>query len=280
MLARLDSLRARFDADTMAMYYRLRAWVSARRGFLDGLDWLNMLSRLVPMTFSLVTQYVCVLRFQGLTPAPAIAEWIRRGEEILAREPGVHDGNRASFLGHQAFFLMRNGRAAEALSLLEQAGAENLRRLTHSSGVARMYAERGEANRLLGNRQQALLWLGEARRLQRHFRYDGERADFSLTYRAKLETNRTRARLYLERAHRIQTQQLNRMGEARTLLLQARLGNDPGATFPLRARVLELREQLPALGQCPLLARVLARWDDWTSGQLEPDEHGDLYWGV
>jgi hypothetical protein len=69
------------------------------------------------------------------------------------------------------------------------------------------------------------------------------------------------------------------MGEARTLLLEARLADDTRLTGPLRHRLLELKEQVPALSQCRVLAKVLDHWDQWV-GNLAPDETGDLFWRV
>jgi hypothetical protein len=70
------------------------------------------------------------------------------------------------------------------------------------------------------------------------------------------------------------------MGEARTLLLQARVADDPAEVRAIKARVLLLKQQVPALRQCRLLASVLRRWRKWSEGGLQPDRSGDPFWGV
>jgi len=108
----------------------------------------------------------------------------------------------------------------------------------------------------------------------------GDRADFSWTYLAKLQAGSASAKHVLAQAKATQLEFQDRMGEARTLLLEARLSPDARSTPAAKQRILELKAQVPALGPCPLLAKVLDRWDAWTSGTLTADESGDLFWGV
>ena len=107
----------------------------------------------------------------------------------------------------------------------------------------------------------------------------GERAAFSWTYLAKLQAGSAIAMQILSQAKATQLEYHDRMGEARTLVLEARLLADARAAQPLRQRILELKEQLPAPGQCRLLAKVLQRWTEWASGDLAADETGDVFWG-
>jgi len=46
----------------------------------------------------------------------------------------------------------------------------------------------------------------------------------------------------------------------------------------LKPRVVELRDQLPALNQCRLLSKILSHWDAWIGGADDPDGGPDRYW--
>ena len=47
-----------------------------------------------------------------------------------------------------------------------------------------------------------------------------------------------------------------------------------------KARLLELRQERPALAQCPLLAKILTHWKSWVGGGPDPDGHPDNFWCV
>jgi hypothetical protein len=68
------------------------------------------------------------------------------------------------------------------------------------------------------------------------------------------------------------------MGEARTLLLESRLRRDIAGAASLKPRLLELRDQLPALNQCRLLSKILSHWAAWVGGADDPDGGPDRYW--
>lgn len=99
-------------------------------------------------------------------------------------------------------------------------------------------------------------------------------------YLAKLQPQRTMALTMLEQAESMQVRNRNRLGEARTILLKARLAEPDAETTALRERVLRLKDGVPALGRCRLLAKVLSRWDAWVEDKDLPDESGDVFWGV
>jgi hypothetical protein len=120
--------------------------------------------------------------------------------------------------------------------------------------------------------------LDEAHGLQEAYELEGDLADFALTYRAKLETDPARALELIDQAKTIQTRLGNVMGEARTVLLQARLRRDPAVAGQYKARLHELREMRPALSQCRLLAKILDNWEAWTSGGADPSGGTDFYW--
>jgi len=280
LMAGLERHRARIEPQQLSRYLCLRARIQARRGFLDGPQLLNEAASRRVAPADLITDYVCVYRFAGLAPSPGIADWIARGRTLLAASPDDMHGNATAFLGHVAYAFNREGNPQAALATVQEALHHHDWPATGPRCQARLLAERGEAYRLLGNPQEARHWLCEARRLQWRGNHKGELADFTLTYRAKLEPNRRRANLWLARAKKIQTAHRNTMGLARTAVLQARLSDDPAGIRELKASVIALREVRPALAQCLLLSKIMARWDDWTSGRLTPDEHGDIFWGV
>jgi hypothetical protein len=70
----------------------------------------------------------------------------------------------------------------------------------------------------------------------------------------------------------------NVMGEARTLLLEARLASNPTVAARSKARLKELRGLRPALCQCRLLAKLLDNWKEWTNRAADPDGGNDYFW--
>jgi hypothetical protein len=110
------------------------------------------------------------------------------------------------------------------------------------------------------------------------FRYDI--ADYTLPYLAKLQESANAAIETLLQAESIQKSFRNQMGETRTLLLEARVASGDTHASSLKERIRSLKEQVPALGQCKLLKKVVERWEEWTSGNPSPDETGDVFWGV
>ncbi|MCR4413045.1 MAG: hypothetical protein NUV77_11555, partial [Thermoguttaceae bacterium] len=143
----------------------------------------------------------------------------------------------------------------------------------------RLLATLGDAYRVLGHRWRARRALRKAERLLSDFRHVGELADFPLTGLGKLEPDPQRATAHLRRAIAIQRAMADEVGLARTLLLEARRAGDPAVAEQNRREVISLRERLPGLQACPLLARILDQWDAWCS---EPDagSERDLYWGL
>jgi len=255
---------------------RYRAWIQARRGFPDGAVTLDAIAR---ETVS-VNDYLEFYSGLGLGSPPQMEEWIRRGERFVPQMIASDPRTAAAFLGYKARHLMRTARPRAALDVLERACEHDLRWLAYPTMLGRILADRGEVNRLLGDRREALYWLREAGRFQKAYHLDADLADSTFLYRAKLEPSFSLALRWLTRALSIQTRSGNRVGEARSLLLQARLSSDMRLGTQIHQRILQLHEQLPALAQCALLSKVLARWAEWTSGELTRDANGDEFWGV
>ena len=267
-----------FQLESISEYLRLRAWIQSRRGFLDGIPALDALAQSQPMTLSVANAYLCAYRYQGLIPPRAIEVWIRRGREFLSPGPEPSDGAALPFLGHWGYCLLRNGRADEALRTLQNACQPSRRESAIPAAIARALADYGDPWRALGHHTAAATLFAEAQRLQTEHEFEGDLADFALTYRAKLEPNPARALELLGQAKTIQTRLRNVMGETRTLLLEARLLRNSAATAQHKARLHELRGMRPALSQCRLLAKILDNWEAWTNGAADPDGGTDCYW--
>lgn len=259
---------------------RLHTWVQCRRGFLDGLPILDGLAGEHRETLWLTTDYLTTYRFAGLVPRPETAEWVQTGLDLLHRHPDQPPYTLTAFHEHRGSFLMTEGRLEEAREALQLACATPRQALPDTRIVCRAMAMLGEVYRRLGRRSEAARMLEEAMAEQTAHEFPGDRASFSWTYLAKLQAGSAIARNILAQAKATQLEFQDRMGEARTLLLEARLAPDGHATDPPRQRVLQLKEQVPALSQCRLLAKVLDHWDDWTGNGLAPDESGDIFWGV
>jgi hypothetical protein len=137
--------------------------------------------------------------------------------------------------------------------------------------LAEVYRRTGAAARA-----QALLDEAMAAQMEHHFR--GDLADLSLPCLAKLQTDPARARAILADSKAIQVAMASRVGEARTLLLEARFSAAADQAAAMKRRVIELQGQVPALNQCRLVRKILDRWQLWAGGQRSPDETGDIFW--
>lgn len=258
-------------------YLVYHAWVQTRRGRLEGLQALNEVARLRPLDFRLVTDYVYVLRFQGLRPAPEIVPWIERGRQFLERD-GQHQGATAlAFLSHVAAYHLRHEEPAQAVHVFEKALA--FRAQAHLRVLARLLADLGDTQRRLGRRERAEKFLAEAEGLQQLHGFEGDLAEFTLPYQARLATAPNQALELLERSLASLRQHGNRVGETRTLLVQARLTSDPALKATCRAKVEENRAALPTLAKCALLSEILQNWDVWIGGGVLR-EGGDYFWGL
>ena len=280
LLERIGCVQELLDRRAQVDYLRLRAWVATRRGFLEGEALLDSLPQARRESLWGILDYASVHRFRGLIPSPQTSHWIEKGRELLGEQADRYPEARTAFREHQGYLLMSEGRLEQARDVLL-----DVCRLPRRTGrmmrvVCRARATLGEVHRRLGNPNEARQLLEEVRLRQAENHYEGDLAAFTLTCLAKLETEPARARSILEDARRIQIDLQDRVGEARTLLLEARLSDDAGQIAQVKRRLLELRQQLPALAQCRLFGSVLERWDPWAGGDLCPDETGDVFWGL
>ena len=259
---------------------RLTAWVRSRRGVPGGEDLLDTLPEERRESLWGILDYVSVFRFRGLSPRPEMAHWVQRGLQRLADTQNPNPEAVTALVEHRGYLLLTEGRLAEACEVLEEICRPERQTARPLRLLCRGRATLGEVYRRLGDQCRAEWLLEEASAHQTTHHYEGELADTSLTCLAKLQADRSRARSLLAEARRIQTSLANRQGEARTVLLEARLCDDPAEIVAACDRIRELKEQVPSLSVCPLLARVLAHWDQWAGGDLLPDASGDVFWGV
>jgi hypothetical protein len=280
LLEMLRSLEPAAELEYHEDLFRLRAWIQSRRGFLNGTLALDEMGLTERQDLSLINCYVCCYRYQGLMPPPAIGEWIARGRRLLAPEPDPLDGASLPFLDHWGYSLLRTGRLEKALLRLRDACLPIRRDSSNPGAIARALADYADACRAAGLRADALCALEQAENIQVSNHLDGDRSDFVLTYRAKLESDPVRALETLRQAKGIQTRQRNLMGEARSLVLEARILRDLEQAAPLKIRLHELRGLRPALSQCRMLAKLLSQWDLWTTGAPDPNGGTDPFWWV
>jgi len=279
-LESVRSLESLFFPDYCRELFRLRAWTQSRRGFIDGTAGLDELRASNGLSLLLITDYILVYRFRGLIPHPEVSDWIQEGLDFLRRHPDEDRHTIATFREHQGSVLMTEGHLQDARTLLEEICGPLREALNSRRLFCRATATLAETHRRLGDAATAQRMAEHARTGQVAHQYQGDLADFTLSCLAKLQTDPAQAESILAEALAIQTESQNRMGEARTLLLQARLIGDARHARPIKRRVEQLKAQVPALAQCPLLAKILDDWDPWTSGDLSPDASGDVFWGV
>jgi proteasome accessory factor A len=259
-------------------YLRLLAWVQSRRGYLDGIGALERMAAGSQMTFGTVGDFVCVYRYQGLVPPREMEPWIGRGRSFLHPPHELTQRSAVPFLGHAGAYFLRHGRVDDALRCLTEATQPGRQPHTHPGNLARALADLGDAQRAAGLHAAAHQRFDAAETILANHGGEGDRADFVLLGRAKAEEDRGRALQHLSAARATQLRLRNAMGEARTLLLQARLLEDAPAIIPIKARLHELRGQRPALSQCRLMGKILDHWETWTRGGPDPDGGADAFW--
>ncbi len=258
---------------------RLYAVLRSRQGELDDSQGLQQPDA-DPDSFSTILGRVAVYRFAGLVPDPQITIWIQKGLEFIRCHPDIDRSDVAALDEHYGYHLLAEDRLQQARRVLERVTEGALPEALESSVWCRALATLGEVHRRLGNSASALHLVERAAGEQGGSGLRGDLADFSLMYLAKLQPQRTMALTMLEQAESMQVRNRNRLGEARTILLKARLAEPDAETTALRERVLRLKDGVPALGRCRLLAKVLSRWDAWVEDKDLPDESGDVFWGV
>jgi hypothetical protein len=266
------------------------AWIQARRGFTDGVAWLDLIFRGVSETLSMIGDYLIIYRFQGLVPGPPFRQWCDKGLQLLSASPCHAPKDIVAVRCSHAYDLLCRGRADEAWTAYQDGVPPDWLPLLHQRFAARILVEKAETLRRLGRTDETLALLEEAQSIQTHGSYSGDIADLTLTVRAKTVAVRgdvPEAWRILQEAARIQRSSANVSGEMRTLLLLARLHSpavpDQVDFRPddLRERIVQIWRSRTALLECPLARGILADWPRWVAGECAQGESGgDLFWGL
>lgn len=261
-------------------FMELMVWVQCRRGYFA--EALRLLAQRVgsdPNTFSAAHEYVAAHRFQGLAPGEGIWPWIHKVEDLAGSGPAPDPMALFAFRGHKGCALRCGGKWVEAKAELQPALEDRDRSVLNARLFARTTADLAETHRLLGEPEQAARYLDDAENLQTMGQFLGELADFTLLNRVKLEGPSARARLVLGRAEEIQRSARNRLGLARTWLLETRLFPETSQARGRHRLLGQLAVEAPSLQSCWLFQKIMGRWEEWSNGDNPPDER-DRFWGL
>jgi tetratricopeptide (TPR) repeat protein len=261
---------------------RLLVWVRVRRGGQSDAEILRQLhpqSAAAPLWW--VVDQIFVARFgHGLLPHPQMATWLQCGTDTMAR---TSDPNRLQvevFREHQAAWLLHRQRLQAAHDVLEPVCRPWLGRQDGPVHVGRALCTLSEIYRRQADLPRARQLQNQAEQILRREEAHGDVAEFALTARARLQSGPDESLQALEEALHLQARQGNRGGQARSLLLLARLTRNRARRRSAKRQLQLLQQQCPALQDCPLLAQIIQTWRRWTHRQRTPDEHGNVFWGV
>jgi len=264
---------------------RTRARCGEAEAALAMLDTLAAETSTPQMPLWLMIDYIGVMRKSSLAPGGRrFWELIEEAEQLLDR-PATSSESRdepamqSLLLGHKGYALTRQGRAGEAVQTLRRACAGTA--AVPDRIRARTLADLADAFRMLGDTEAVVEPLRQAERYQVALNYFIDRADHSLTARAKLTPDRKEAYRLLRGAQRTLDRGGAKVALARNLLLQARLCGRSCRRLLLHEQVTALLDNTPSLWQCPAVARVLSDWDAWVHEGPEPatiDGKGDAFW--
>lgn len=281
LLDRYWALAERNPAHCGPNYFRYRAWVQARRGCLDGLDYLHQWETQQGRSLKLLADSGVALRFQGLVPPAAMQSWVEEVSEVLifSTEIAASDTDCDSIRTSRAAFWVYHGpldQAATELGVLRRRAGRSFQdpRLT-----ARVLCTLGEACRRQGRLISAARAFRQAERLYHAGRNAGERAELALTGLARTACRSSNALRYLAEVRATQEQLLHHVGLVRTMLLEVRRGIDADTAASHRRRILHHRERVPALAACDVLGRILDHWDAWRGGEAPRGEPA-ADWGL
>jgi len=265
---------------------RFMAWIRARCGYADGATWLDALDTPERRPLTAICDYLLVYRFEGLRPGAALARWCEAGlaQFAVTAHPSCRDA--VVLYAAHAFDLLCRNRPGAAWDVYHREIRPEWMQAIDARLTARLHAERGETLRRLQRVDEAREQLHWAREIQMAGQINGDLADLTLTPLAKIAAGDG---LYhdawqmLSHARQIQRDAANVVGEARSLLLMARLSTAiPGRPCDLveiRERIGRLRDTRPALARCCLAAQICHHWDHWIGGGML-EETEDAFWGL
>ena len=274
----LDMLRVGWDGcpNESIPYLPYYAWIQSRTGQTELAEaTLDRLSEL-DSSRDMITDYLSIYRFQGLTPQDGREwNWIRRGNETA---DSSWDGcNRVSFLGHEGYVLSRVGRWEEAMEVLRESVSIPIHSPNHQRIVARNRCDLADCLRLVGRCEEAERELDQADRFLRRNGFRGERAAHALLTKAKLILDPEEAMATLDFARRILQELGHTTSLIRAKLLEARLCNSPEEAEHYRQEIVQAQQRIPDLRHCPRLGEILESWDEWIC-RGECKKWGDYFW--
>ena len=261
---------------------RLLAWVRARRGGQPDPEILRRLhpeSAAAPLWW--IVDQLFVARFgHGLLPHPQMATWLQRGADSLTERPNPCELQVEVFREHQAAWLLCQQRLQASRDVLLPFCRRWLGRQDGPPYVGRALCTLSEIHRRQADLTTATQLQSQAEQILRTREAYGDVAEFALTARARLQSDSHEGLRALEEALHLQARQGNRVGQARSLLLLARLTHDRSRRRSVKRQLQLLQQQCPVLQHCPLLTQILQAWRRWTHRHRTPDEHGNIFWGV
>jgi hypothetical protein len=281
LLRRLRNLVRWRDANaTLVDSYHFRllrysAWVQSRLGRLDGVEFLKQIyqnpTRGDAECYRIGDELYCY-RFLGLAPHPQIEPLIGPAMEYLLRPARSIEPSLANIREHLAAYALWRGR----LNVVE--------RLIGPAREQTPYWRKARIHCILADTFRRKNRLEEARAMLQTAGEDlcsGDvlAAEQILPIQAKLEPNIERRGNLLDAAAATLREAGHKMGLARVLLLRARNCGSEEDSRHVRKEFSRLRRATDVLRFCPLAIHILKNWRPWTES-FEPDENGDVYWGL
>ena len=271
----LQGKHDRLTSEELCEFFRVRSRVQARRGYLDGIGYLMNYAEYNRISLLTVTDFMAVYRFQGLSPAPQMEEWIALGRPMAEGEGQDPAGARSLFFEYWGCAEASRGNLSRARALLEQAlvveegGMKELRILARiRSNLAEVLHRQGEPDRARELLRQAA---GE----QTANGFDGDLAEYTLTRLAKVQPSQEEARGTLRQALALAERLQFKKALLRTILLEARIGADPKRREEILNQSRQLASALPAVEACPLMRRIHEHWPEWCGQTTAGD-----FWGL
>jgi tetratricopeptide (TPR) repeat protein len=277
----LERLFRRTPATARPNMLRYRAWLQSRRGYTDGIQYLDALYHDQPINLAIAGDYVFVYRFRSLDLPPEAQPWLERGRELLEQAQAAEQdsGDALAFREHLGYALLHEEKYGEALRVLEPFWHLRNRLSSALRIQGRALATLGNAYRLTGRQRKARICLNRAEHILNEHGFTGDLADFAWTGLAKQERSTMEALERLNHAQHIQKELGSPIGLARTILIKARHCSNIRQAANCKNEIIELRGSVPGLQNCRLLERILTHWQQWIS-EPSAGSQTDTYWGV
>lgn len=254
---------------------RYSAWVRSRLGLLDGMDYLvKAYGNQTPANakWHKISDQLYRYRFLGLVPHLTMDRLIGPALRILRADVAQPESSQASVREHLGAWALARGWLDQVEPLIGRTRLE-----TNTSRRTRILCTLADAQRRSGRPDAARELLESAR--QGLSDSDVLMAEQIAPMRAKLEPDWQRRSALLGPAAERLYQSRHYMALCRVVLLRARNCVDGDMARALRGQFRKCRRAARVLATCPLATRIAMNWRAWTQS-FEPDDTGDLYWGL